>query len=169
MNRLEYTKEVIRQQVTIRQIVERYTDRRFVKGMCNCPLHREKTASFKIDENKQLYYCFGCGAGGDIFKFVQQYLGLSFKDAVAQIDKDFALGITGEKVSVKAQIAMREAKKQRAKEEYERGQKIIKYDQLCNQYILVNDLLETLPPMTIVWGNLLTKKAYLEYELDRLL
>lgn len=169
MNRLDYTKEAIRQQVGIKQVVERYTGRKFVRGVCNCPLHTEKTASFRIDEAKQLYYCFGCGEGGDIFKFVQTYLGIKFKDAVTQIDKDFALGISGEKISVQAQIAAREAKKKRELELQEQERKNAIYNELCAQYTLINTLLEQAEPMTEIWGKLLTRKAWLEYELDKCL
>lgn len=168
MNRLEYTKEAIRERVGIRQVVERYTDRRFDRnGFCSCPLHREKTASFKIDEAKQLYYCFGCGEGGDIFRFVQSYLKVDFKESINIIDRDFALGITGERISVKAQIAIREAKKQRALELQEREEKNVVYSDLCAQYRLVNELLKNMQPMTDIWGRLLTKKAWLEYEMDK--
>lgn len=168
MNRLEYTKEAIRQRVGIRQVVERYTDKRFDRnGFCSCPLHTEKTASFKIDEAKQLYYCFGCGEGGDIFKFVQDYLKVNFKESVNLIDRDFALGITGERISVKAQIAVREAKKKRALEEYEKEQKNLLYDDLCAKYRLVNALLKDLQPMTDMWGRMLTKKAWLEEQMDK--
>lgn len=169
MNRLEYTKEQIRQQVTIRQVVERYTDKKIVKGVCNCPLHHEKTASFKIDEVKQLYYCFGCGKGGDVFKFVQEYFGMEFKDALYKLDQDFSLGITGQRISVKAQIEARERKKQRALELKAKEEKEREYSKLCTQYVLINNLLSVLEPMTSIWGSTLTKKAYMEYELDRLL
>lgn len=169
MNRLEYEKEAIRQKVGIRQVVERYTGKKFVKGVCNCPLHREKTASFKIDEQKQLYFCFGCGAGGDIFNFMQSYFGVNFKDAVAQIDRDFALGVTNERISVKAQILAREAKKKRALELQEKERKNVLYDELCAQYRLINELLKLLEPMTEHWGRMLTRKAWLEEELDKVM
>ena len=167
MNRLEYTKEQIRQRVTIRQVVERYTDKKIVKGVCNCPLHNEKTASFTINENKQLYYCFGCGKGGDIFKFVQTYLGIDFKSAVAQIDRDFALGLSGEKISVKAQIQARERNNKRALELQEQARKDAEYIELCEQYRLTHELLKILEPMTDIWGEILTRNKWLECELDK--
>lgn len=169
MNRLEYIKEQIRQQVTISQVVERYTDRSIVKGKCNCPLHNEKTASFFVNDVKGVFYCQGCGAGGDIFKFVQQYSSVDFKEAVSIIDRDFALGITQEKISVKAQIAVREAKNKRAKEECEREQKSVLYNELCIKYKMVNALLKHLTPLTDIWGNMITRKVWLEYSMDKLL
>ena len=169
MSRLEYIKEEIRERVTIKQVVEYYTDKKIVKGVCNCPLHHEKTASFTINESKQLYYCFGCGAGGDIFKFVQTYLGIDFKSAVAQIDKDFALGLSGEKISVKAQIEARERKKQRALELQEQARKDAEYSQLCAQYRLTCELLKILEPMTDIWGETLTRNKWLECQLDKLM
>lgn len=47
-----------------------------------CPFHKEKTPSFHIDPDKQLYHCFGCGAGGTVFQFVMNAEGLDFPDAV---------------------------------------------------------------------------------------
>ncbi len=47
-----------------------------------CPFHKEKTPSFHIDPDKQLYHCFGCGAGGSVFQFVMAAEGLDFPDAV---------------------------------------------------------------------------------------
>lgn len=167
MNRIEYQKELIRQQVGIKQVVEFYTDKKIVKGKCNCPLHNEKTPSFSIDEVKQLYYCFGCGAGGDIFKFVQQYIGCDFRTAVQMIDNDFGLGILNERISVKAQIAMREAKKKQALEEYEREQKNALYNELCLKYKIVNALLKHLEPLTDMWGKMITRKVWLEYVMDK--
>lgn len=169
MSRLEYIKEQIKQRVTITQVVERYTDRKIVRGVCNCPLHTEKTASFSVNDAKGVYYCFGCGAGGDIFKFIMQYLNVTFKEAVAIIDRDFALGVTGQKISARAQLAMREAKKQRAMEEYQRQQDNILYDALCCQYRTIDDLVRILEPFTYIWDKMITRRAWLESELDRLL
>ncbi len=48
-----------------------------------CPFHNEKTPSFSVDEQKQLYYCFGCKAGGSVIQFVMEIERLSFQEAVA--------------------------------------------------------------------------------------
>jgi len=50
-----------------------------------CPFHEEKTPSFTISPEKQLFYCFGCGAGGNIFSFLQKKENLSFIEAVKTI------------------------------------------------------------------------------------
>ncbi len=47
-----------------------------------CPFHQEKTPSFQVDAENQLYYCFGCGTGGDVISFVTKHQNLSFTDAV---------------------------------------------------------------------------------------
>jgi DNA primase len=47
-----------------------------------CPFHAEKTPSFNVNPDKQIFHCFGCGAGGDVFKFIELQEGLNFPDAV---------------------------------------------------------------------------------------
>ncbi len=47
-----------------------------------CPFHQEKTPSFQVDAENQLYYCFGCGTGGDVISFVMKHQNLTFNDAV---------------------------------------------------------------------------------------
>lgn len=47
-----------------------------------CPFHKEKTPSFHIDADKQLYHCFGCGAGGSVFQFIMNSEGVDFVDAL---------------------------------------------------------------------------------------
>ncbi len=47
-----------------------------------CPFHNEKTGSFSVSPNKQMYYCFGCGAGGNVFTFLMQYENYSFAEAM---------------------------------------------------------------------------------------
>ena len=50
-----------------------------------CPFHREKTPSFTVNPEKQIFHCFGCGAGGNIFSFLVQHDRLTFPEAVRQI------------------------------------------------------------------------------------
>ena len=47
-----------------------------------CPFHNEKTPSFSVSPNKQMYYCFGCGAGGNVFTFIMQYENFTFHEAM---------------------------------------------------------------------------------------
>lgn len=50
-----------------------------------CPFHNEKTASFSVSEDKQMYYCFGCGAGGNVYTFIMEYENFSFIEAVKHL------------------------------------------------------------------------------------
>lgn len=47
-----------------------------------CPFHNEKTPSFSVSDDKQMYYCFGCGAGGNVYTFVMEYENFTFTEAV---------------------------------------------------------------------------------------
>jgi len=50
-----------------------------------CPFHQEKTPSFHVSPSKQLFYCFGCHKGGDVFRFLQEYEKLTFPEAVRRL------------------------------------------------------------------------------------
>ena len=47
-----------------------------------CPFHNEKSPSFSVSPSKQMYYCFGCGAGGNVFTFIMEYENYSFPEAL---------------------------------------------------------------------------------------
>ncbi|WP_368504793.1 DNA primase [Alkalihalophilus sp. As8PL] len=69
--------EVISDYVQLKKQGRQYT------GLC--PFHGEKTPSFSVSQDKQLYHCFGCGAGGNVFSFLMEHEGYSFVDAAKQL------------------------------------------------------------------------------------
>ena len=50
-----------------------------------CPFHNEKSPSFSVSPNKQMYYCFGCGAGGNVITFLMEYENATFQEAVMML------------------------------------------------------------------------------------
>jgi len=50
-----------------------------------CPFHQEKSASFKVENSRRTYKCFGCGKGGDAFKWLAETEGLSFPESVERL------------------------------------------------------------------------------------
>jgi len=66
-----------------------------MKGLC--PFHEEKTPSFSVDPNAQLFYCFGCQTGGDVFKFIQLYDKAEFGEAVKTLAQRAGLQLPAEK------------------------------------------------------------------------
>ena len=51
-----------------------------------CPLHKESQPSFYVNARKDVFYCHGCGQGGDLIRFVQLSRGLSFRQSLASLD-----------------------------------------------------------------------------------
>ena len=51
----------------------------------NCPFHQEKTPSFMVNAEKQIFHCFGCGAGGNVFSFLMRHENMSFPEALRHL------------------------------------------------------------------------------------
>lgn len=80
--------EAVKQSVTTRQAAERFGIRVERNGMCRCPFHDDSTPSMKLDRR---YYCFGCGATGDVIDFVSWLRGIGSKEAAILLAQDFTI------------------------------------------------------------------------------
>ncbi|RXZ77150.1 DNA primase [Paenibacillaceae bacterium] len=65
---------------------------KYMKGLC--PFHSEKTPSFTVTPEKQIFHCYGCGQGGDVIKFVAETEGYSFPEAVRVLAEDAGIPVT---------------------------------------------------------------------------
>ena len=80
--------EMLKQQIPLLDYVKGQDwkpARRIARGrlMGLCPLHADRKPSFLLDPNKNLFYCYGCGRGGDLIRFVELYHGVPFGEAIA--------------------------------------------------------------------------------------
>jgi DNA primase len=104
-----------------------------------CPFHQEKTPSFNVSPERGMYHCYGCGAGGDIFTFVQAIEGVDFKEA---------LKILAEKANVELKPVSPEKKSERDRL-YEVMEEVTKYyesqlkqNQSAYQYVIDRGVIE---------------------------
>jgi DNA primase len=83
----------VRQASSIVEIASQYTTlkRRGRKWVGLCPFHTEKTPSFTVDEEKQLYHCFGCGVGGDVFSLLMERENLTFPEALKSLAEKYRI------------------------------------------------------------------------------
>ena len=79
--------ETIRGQTNIVEVIGQYVQlKKSGKNYLGlCPFHEERTPSFSVAEDKQIFHCFGCGKGGNVFTFLQELEGLSFPEAVVKV------------------------------------------------------------------------------------
>lgn len=83
--------EEVKQLVPMNAAVRHYGFEPDRAGFIPCPFHAEKTASCKIYESS--FYCFGCGAGGDVINFVKLLYGINFRAAIVRLNTDFNLNL----------------------------------------------------------------------------
>jgi DNA primase len=85
----------LRTRADIVQVIQEYVSLKKAgasyKGLC--PFHGEKTPSFHVNQDKGFFHCFGCGVGGDVFKFLELHEKLGFTDAVRLLAKKFGLTV----------------------------------------------------------------------------
>jgi len=71
-----------------------------------CPFHQEKTPSFQVDADNQLYYCFGCGTGGDVLNFVMKHQNLTFTDAVKYLSDRYNIQLPQKDHAVRGDLLL---------------------------------------------------------------
>jgi DNA primase len=83
-----------------------------------CPFHTEKTPSFSVSPSKQVYYCFGCGAGGDAVRFLREVEHLDFRETIERLAKDAGVTLRFEgETPAERRAASRRASLQKANDE----------------------------------------------------
>ena len=87
---MKYSSEIIERVRTAIDIVDYMTPfvalkKRGKNYIGLCPFHHEKSPSFSVSQEEQLYYCFGCGKGGSLFQFIQEYEKLSFVETIQHL------------------------------------------------------------------------------------
>ena len=95
MNQFESVKAAI----TLRQAAKAYGLRVLPNGMTCCPFHEDKHPSLKLNED--YFFCFGCGASGDVIDFTARLFGLSPKDATEKLAADFGISADAKPVAVR--------------------------------------------------------------------
>ena len=100
----------IRQRTDLVSLVEEYlTLEKRGKNMVGlCPFHSEKTPSFSVSPEKQLFHCFGCGASGNVFGFVMKMDNLSFTEAARMLARRAGVKIPEPKAANRKQDLLRE-------------------------------------------------------------
>ena len=95
MNQFERVKAA----VTLRQAAKAYGLRVLPNGMTCCPFHEDKHPSLKLNED--YFFCFGCGASGDVIDFTARLFGISPKDATEKLAADFGISVDAKPMAIR--------------------------------------------------------------------
>lgn len=161
------TTDEIKQSVSMREVAERYGFHPNRAGFISCPFHKgDRTASMKI--YKDSFHCFGCGASGDIFAFVQKHDNCDFKTAF------YSLGGEYGKRDFRADMSLYRLQKSKERAEREKA-KFVQERQLRIFFInTMQKALKVVEPMSDAWCYLINeletelyKFSVLQEEIER--
>ena len=121
--KIEEKKEIVTRSVSIYDVLNVYAPRKIMtNGMCCCPIHNEKHPSMKIYD-KERFFCFACGAKGDVLDLVMGLFHIEFKQAIDKVVADFGLSTA---ISEETKRAIQEKQKEESDtRKYEQKQKAI--------------------------------------------
>ena len=89
----------VKERADIVKVAEHYGMKLNRAYKCVCPFHKEKTASFSISPQKQIWKCFGCGKGGDVISLVSELLNINALESAKSINYTLGLGLDTDKPS----------------------------------------------------------------------
>lgn len=121
--------EEIKARLTMPQVAGHYGYEPNRSGFLRCPFHSgDHTASLKVYPGQQGWYCFGCGKGGGPVEFVRELFGLSYRDAIYRLNRDFSLGfpVVSDFTPMEEERLRLEAEQKRAEIKREREEEIKK-------------------------------------------
>lgn len=139
------TKEEIKQSVKMSEILSRYGLKPNRAGFISCPFHREKSASCKIYDDS--FYCFGCGAGGDVFDFVMQYESIPFITAFIELGGTYISKKGKSRNQIRHEMRDIKAKKNNPVQDPEDS----KLKQVEKSILMYETALKTFPPGSEEW------------------
>ncbi len=95
--------EKIKEKITITDVISSYLklEKAGASYKGKCPFHNEKTPSFFVSPDRGTYYCFGCGAKGDMFTFVEEFEGLEFRQALEKLAERAGVELVAEQAGVR--------------------------------------------------------------------
>ena len=156
--------ETVKQSITIREAAERYGIEVKRGGMVCCPFHDDKNPSMKL--NKEYFYCFGCGATGDVIDLASRLYNLSPKEAAEKLAQDFGL-IYDSQAPPRRNYVPQKTETQQFREDRQRCYRI-----LSDYYYLLKKWENAYSPHTPeeephpLFVEAIQKKTYVEYLLD---
>ena len=156
--------ETVKQSITIREAAERYGIEVKRGGMVCCPFHDDKNPSMKL--NKEYFYCFGCGATGDVIDMASRLYNLSPKEAAEKLAQDFGL-IYDSQAPPRRNYVRQKTETQQFREDRQRCYRI-----LSDYYYLLKKWENAYSPHTPeeephpLFVEAIQKKTYVEYLLD---
>ena len=156
--------ETVKQSVTVREAAERYGIEVKRGGMACCPFHDDKNPSMKL--NEEYFYCFGCGATGDVIDLTARLYNLSTKEAAEKLAQDFGL-IYDSQAPPRRNYVRQKTEAQKFREDRQRCYRV-----LSDYYYLLKKWEADRSPRTLEeephprFVEAIQKKPYVEYLLD---
>ena len=105
----------IKKATDLRSLVETHARKSRLAKAFHCCFHDDSSPSLFVDSNRGLFYCFGCGAGGDAISFIRYAENLSFPDAIKRLAHRSGIDIPGVKLSKKDYVKIKRRLRQREK------------------------------------------------------
>lgn len=164
---MDVDRDEIKAAYSMREVAERYGFQPNRAGFISCPFHQgDRTPSMKLYEKD--FHCHACGAHGDIFDFMMQMDGISFKEAFHTLSGDYQPG------SRKALLARRERflmekKGREAAEKRFRNWHSARLDEVCRLLRRLDRVVPMLPPLTEEWAAAVNMREGTRYKYEVLI